>query len=134
MLRKPALRIAQPLKVHGRIRKLKQVLWLREGFKSWELCFSPTHRFVRAETRPQANATHWRTQTETRPKAKTETRPAALNKATRTATGQCRSTTAPNPSLNPQAKSGARPTLRTRPAIKANLVQRRGRRTKATKL
>jgi len=36
----------------------------------------------------------------------------------------------PKPLLIPQAKSGTRPTLRTRPAIKANLAQRRGRRIK----
>jgi len=87
--------IAQTVKSSWPHKRLTQVLWLREGFNGWVLCFSPTHRFVRAETRPQANATHWRTQTETRPKAKTETRPAALNEATHTARGQCQNTARP---------------------------------------
>jgi len=109
---------------------MKQVLWFREGFESWVLCFSPTHRFVRAKTQPQANA------------------PAPANPVRNTALGQNRNTANrtknglphgqrpmpkhchPNPSLIPQAKSGARPTLRTGPTTKANLGHHLGRRIK----
>jgi len=78
------------------------------------LCFSPTHRFVRAKTQPQANA------------------PAPANPKRNTATAQNDAGTLPDPdpSLFQKAKPGARPTLRTRPAIYANLGQGRGRRIK----
>jgi len=86
--------IAQTVKSSWPHKRLTQVLWLREGFKSWVLCFSPTHRFVQAKHGHRPMPPPRLTQTETRPKAKTETRPTALNKANRTSKGQCRNTAA----------------------------------------
>jgi len=110
---------------------LTQVLWLREGLESWVLCFSPTHRFVRALA------------------AATGQCPALANPGRNTARGQNRNTACrtknglphgqrpmpthyptQKPQQMPQAKSNARPTLRTRPVTKANLGQRWGRRIK----
>ena len=60
--------------------------------KDWRVVFRQRTGLSGQSLQPQANAPHWPTLTETRPKAKTETRPAARKMACRTAKGQCRNT------------------------------------------